>query len=129
MKLQFFKVAVQFPEDSQQLLNTFCAQHRVLTIEKQFVDQGAESYWSICVTYFNGRVQETKNPTGNKRERIDYKEVLSEYDFSLYVQLRNLRKSLSEQEGVPAYALFTNEQLAEIITRRVSLESELAQNL
>lgn len=45
----------------------------------------------------------------NKCERIDYKDVLSERDFALYAQLRNLRKFLSEQEGVPTYALFTND--------------------
>jgi superfamily II DNA helicase RecQ len=36
-----------------------------------------------------------------------------------------LRKSLAEQEGVPAYALFTNEQLAEMITRRVTTTAAL----
>lgn len=127
MKFQFFSVSAQSPEESQQLLNSFCAQHRVLTVEKQFVDLGAESYWSICVTTIEGNTQGMSKLSDNKRERIDYKEVLSERDFALYAQLRNLRKSLSEQEGVPAYALFTNEQLAAIVTRRVNTELELAQ--
>ena len=35
MRLQFFKVMAQFPEESQQLLNSFCVQHRVLTVDKQ----------------------------------------------------------------------------------------------
>ena len=30
-----------------------------------------------------------------------------------------MRKELAEKEGVPAYALFTNEQLAEMVQRRV----------
>ena len=126
MRLQFFSVSAQFPEESQQLLNSFCAQHRVLTVDKQFVDLGAESYWSICVSYIEGRVQSALKSADKKRERIDYKEVLGERDFSFYVKLRDLRKSLSEQEGVPAYALFTNEQLASMITQRVSTESELS---
>ena len=75
MRLQFFSVSAQFPEASQQLLNTFCAQHRVLTVDKQFVDLGAESFWSICVTTIEGSVQESPKLSGNKRERIDYKEV------------------------------------------------------
>jgi superfamily II DNA helicase RecQ len=46
--------------------------------------------------------------------------------FAVYAQLRELRKSLSEQEGVPAYALFTNEQLAEMVRRNILTQSELA---
>jgi len=127
MRLQFFTVSAKFPEESQQLINTFCAHHRVLTIEKQFVDMGAESYWSVCISYVVGSAADTLKSAGNKRERIDYKEVLGESDFACYAQLRDLRKMLSEQEGVPAYALFTNEQLAEMVTRRIKSHSELAQ--
>lgn len=37
----------------------------------------------------------------------------------VFAKLRALRKTLAEQEGVPAYAVFTNEQLAEMVQRRV----------
>ncbi len=45
--------------------------------------------------------------------------MLSERDFAQFAELRNLRKALAEREGLPAYALFTNEQLAEMVRRRV----------
>jgi superfamily II DNA helicase RecQ len=127
MKLQFFTVPAKYPEDVQQLLNSFCAQHRILTIDKQFVDLGIESYWSICVTIIESNTQISMCAVGNKRDRVDYKEVLGELDFAVYVQLRDLRKKLSEQEGIPAYALFTNEQLAEMVKQRVKSIAELAQ--
>ena len=126
MKLQFFAIPAKWPEDAQQMLNAFCSQHRVMTLEKHFVDLGTESYWSICVTFIDGNNLPLSAGAANRRDRIDYREVLGEKDFVIYAQLRNLRKSLSEQEGIPAYALFTNEQLAEMVTRRVRLESELA---
>lgn len=126
MKLQFFTVPAKFPEEAQQALNSFFAQHRVLTVDKQFVNLGEESYWSICVTTLQGTVPNPAKTVG-KREQVDYKEILGERDFALYVQLRNLRKMLSEQEGIPAYALFTNEQLAEMVTQRVTTLAELAQ--
>lgn len=44
MQFHFFMISAQFPEEGQQALNTFCAQHRVLTVEKHFVDLGAASY-------------------------------------------------------------------------------------
>ncbi len=54
-----------------------------------------------------------------KRGKIDYREVLSEPDFALFAKLRAVRKTLADKDGVPAYALFTNEQLAEMVQRRV----------
>ena len=126
MKMQFFTVPAKWPEQAQQTLNAFCAQHRVMTLEKQFVDVGIESYWSICVTFMEGINPPVASGIINRRDKIDYRDVLSEQDFALYAQLRNLRKALSEQEGIPAYALFTNEQLAGMVTRRVRSETELA---
>jgi superfamily II DNA helicase RecQ len=127
MRFQFFTIPAKWPEESQKLLNAFCAQHRLMTVEKHFVVMGTESYWSLCVTYIEGSAQTIAQLAGNRRDRVDYKEVLGEQDFAVYAQLRDLRKSLSEQEGVPAYALFTNEQLAEMVTRKVRSETELAQ--
>jgi superfamily II DNA helicase RecQ len=37
----------------------------------------------------------------------------------VFAKLRSLRKALAEKDGVPAYALFTNEQLASMVQRRV----------
>jgi superfamily II DNA helicase RecQ len=116
MKFHFFTISAQAPESGQEVLNLFCGQQRVVSVEKHFVAQGQDSFWSICVT----TIDTAKSVLGGKRDRIDYKETLSEQDFAVYAELRNLRKALAEQEGVPAYALFTNEQLAEMVTRRVA---------
>jgi hypothetical protein len=103
MKYHFFTIAAKTPEAGQETLNMFCGQQRVVSVEKYFVAQGLDSFWSICVTTIDGS---EKSVSGGKRDRIDYKEILSEQDFAVYAELRNLRKALAEQEGVPAYALF-----------------------
>lgn len=118
MRFRFFTIAAQAPESGQDALDAFCAQHRIVALDKQFVGQGTESFWSVCVTFVPGG--ESALAAAGKRDRIDYKEVLSEQDFAVFAELRNLRKAMSEQEGVPAYALFTNEQLAEMVTKRVA---------
>ncbi len=99
-------------------LNTFCANHRVVSVDKQFVAQGELSFWSVCVQYIvhDG---EKRNGVESKRERIDYREILNEQDFTVYADLRALRKSIAERDGIPLYALFTNGQLAEMVTSRV----------
>ena len=40
-------------------------------------------------------------------------------------KLRDLRKDLSESEGVPVYAVFTNEQLAQVVQKRVTSKASL----
>ncbi len=62
-----------------------------------------------------------------KRATVDYREILTEQEFSLYAQLRELRKTLAKQDDIPVYAIFSNEQLAEMVTRQVRTQSELAQ--
>jgi len=129
MKFQFFTVSALAPEQGQERLNQFCGRHRVVAVEKQLITQGSNSFWSVCVSYVEGAGEQAGKPLKDnaKRGRIDYKEALSEPDFAIYAQLRNLRKILAEQEGVPVYALFSNEQLAEMVTHRMISLSALAE--
>ena len=46
-------------------------------------------------------------------------------EFDVFSQLRQLRKEMAEAEAVPVYALFTNEQLAQMVQRRCRTKSEL----
>ncbi len=124
MRFHFFAVSALSPEVGQAALNAFCAQHRVVSVDKGLIAQGGDSFWAICVHYIEG-AEPVRAALGEKRDRVDYKEVLNEQDFAVYAELRSLRKSLAEQEGVPAYALFTNEQIAEMVTRRVTALAEL----
>jgi ribonuclease D len=51
--------------------------------------------------------------------------VLSPPDFALFAKLRNWRKATAEQEGIPVYAVLTNEQLAVIATKRPETAGQL----
>lgn len=51
--------------------------------------------------------------------------MLSETDFGLYIELRNLRKELADSYGVPPYALFINEQLAAMVEQRIRNKTAL----
>ena len=67
-----------------------------------------EAYWSFCITYLpNQNVQHQ-----DKKEKVDYKEVLDENSFVRFTQLRSLRKILAEKDAVPAYAVFTDAELS-----------------
>jgi superfamily II DNA helicase RecQ len=65
--------------------------------------------------------------TADRAKRgVDYKEVLSAEDFAVFAKLRDLRKEMAEKEGVPPYAVFTNEQLAAMVTTKADTQAALA---
>jgi superfamily II DNA helicase RecQ len=121
MHVRFFTISVHGGEEAAEELNRFLAAHRVVAIDRELVHDGANSAWAVSVTV----VQAESRPQIPKKAAIDYKDVLSETDFAIYAKLRSLRKALADQEGVPSYALFTNEQLAEMVRRRVTTASGL----
>jgi superfamily II DNA helicase RecQ len=120
MQVALFEIG---PGDTATLeaLNRFLRGHRVLTLDRQPRDGG----WSFCVTYLLGPAPATGAPEGRKPEKIDYRTVLDAPTFALFAQLRDLRKTLAEAESLPAYAVFTNEQLAEIAKARCRTPAEL----
>ena len=57
--------------------------------------------------------------------RVDYKEILSPEDFLVFSRLRELRKKVAEAQGIPVYAVFTNDQLAEMARKRPQTDADL----
>lgn len=118
MKVQFFSVNALHPDLDQKAVDQFCGSHRILSIDKKFVEQGCESFWSLCIRYLESTIEANAAPV-KRSGHVDYKEVLSEKNFEVYSELRALRKTIAEAEGVPVYALFTNAQLAAMVEKSV----------
>lgn len=116
MSFEFFKIRVCDPGQEQTRLNAFLRAHRILAVRQEWVAEGAESFWAFSVDYHDGNGTANSRPDGvGKTGRIDYREVLDAPDFILFAKLRDLRKIISDAEGVPSYAIFTNEQLAAMV--------------
>lgn len=129
MKLKFFTIPIAHPEGPETELNRFLGAHRISRVEKEFVADGAASAWSVVVTWVDGAEPAIAQPaTGAaaKAARVDYREVLSPPEFAVYDRLRTLRQDLAQAEGLPPYAVFSNEQLAAFVQRRISTEQALA---
>lgn len=122
MKHRFFAIPALDPGPAEEELNRFWTQHRVVALDKHFVADGANSFWSVCVSVSSG---EPLPASSKRKSQVDYKELLSADEFTVYVQLRELRKSIADSEGVPAYALFTNEQLANMVQNRICNQAGL----
>jgi superfamily II DNA helicase RecQ len=124
MALRFFTIPVQADDDAAQELNSFLNAHKVLSVERHFVDQGVNSFWAICVDFFAG--ESKKSPVASRgRSQVDYKEILSSDEFTVFSELRRIRKEISQKEAVPVYAIFTNEQLAQMVQRRCRSKTAL----
>lgn len=114
MAYAFFRVPAAPEPGAVEELNRFLGSHSVLAVHREWVSAGDDSFWAFCVQY-----GETGSAAGGSSKRgappkIDYKEILTDAQFALYVKLRELRKQLAERDGVPVFAVFTNEQLAEM---------------
>ena len=125
MQLKFFTVSIHSGDDTEAELNRFLAAHRIIAIDRQFVSNGANSAWSVCVSFDDGATSGAARSAMARRGKVDFKDVLSDAEFAVFARLRALRKERADAEGIPAYAIFTNEQLAEMVQKRVTSATAL----
>ena len=126
MQFEYFIIPAGSPKEAAGELNRFLRSHRILAVRQEFLGDMANPRWCVAVEYLEGPGT-AKDSRSNRPKRIDYKEVLSSKDFSLFAKLRDWRKAAAEQDGVPVYAIFTNEQLAKIATDRITTKAGLAE--
>jgi superfamily II DNA helicase RecQ len=128
MQVKFFQIPSGGSEGMEAEINAFLRSHRILKVERELVQRETSPCWAVCVEYMDGSVVSGSSGRSGSRggdKKVDYKEILSEADFSVFLLLRDLRKSLAEIEGVPMYAIFTNEQLAKLAQARVQSQADL----
>lgn len=107
-------------------MNVFLRAHRVLAVKKEFVSDGENSFWTFCAEYMESMIGVTLGgASGSKLPKVDYKEVLNPVEFEVFSRLREWRKTVAEKEGVPVYAVLTNEQLAQVVQRKVTSKAGL----
>ena len=125
LQYKFFRVPVKSAEQWEDEINRFLRSVKVVHIERKFVEQGENSFWALAIEYLSGVAGSQAGMDTRKRAKVDYKELLSPEDFSVFVKLREWRKSVASQEGVPVYVIFTNDQLAQIVEKRVVTLADL----
>lgn len=129
MPFEFFVVPIQDQGQAATALNAFLRSHRVLAVDRRWIEAGASSFWSFCIDYLDGPApgNHSSNRPTNAKPKIDYKEVLKPEEFTVFARLRDLRKELAAAESVPVYTIFTNEQLAQMVQTRATSRAALEQ--
>lgn len=125
MYFKIFNIPIPDSEGELERLNKFVSGVRVISVRKEVAVTGGISYWSFVIEYY--RENNTGERSETRKNRIDYREVLAEEDFAVYSALRDVWKKLAEQEGVPVYTIATNEQLAEIVTKKTITKNKMSE--
>ncbi len=110
MQIKLFTIPITDDGAFEQEFNAFLRAHKVLEVQQHLVNNENGASWCFCIRYVDSQYRATRIKTG----KIDYREVLDEATFKIFAQLREIRKQIASEEGIPAFAVFTDEELAGI---------------
>lgn len=106
MQFKFFSIQAPGGEHLAEELNLFLRSKKVLSVDRRLVTTEGGTFWHVCVEYLDEAY-----PAG-PREKVDYKKVLDDDSFARFARYKEIRKAISKEESVPAYAIFNDEELA-----------------
>lgn len=104
IQFKFFNIFIRDHLEAEEERNKFLRSHGVVTVHREFVTNKENSFWSIVVEYLEGVSKGTGQPPGRSgKKRVDYKEILSPEDFSVFVTLREWRKQAATHHRIAGY--------------------------
>lgn len=112
MQIKLFTIPVGDGGTALQEMNAFLRGNKILEVENNFVGNGNGAYWCFCVRYIERAYPESGGEKDGKK--VDYKKMLDEATFAKFSQLREIRKKVAADEGISAFIVFTDDELAEL---------------
>ncbi|MDO4629773.1 MAG: HRDC domain-containing protein [Planctomycetia bacterium] len=122
MQFKIFQIPASGSDEIEDEMNQFLRSHRIVSTRSELVNDDHHSFWCFCIEYIDGKLIEKSD---RREPPKDYKEELSEKEFSVFVHLRDLRKQIAEQEAVAAFILWTNKQMCEMVKNRCITKADL----
>lgn len=114
MQIKVFEIFSSSQSEDEERVNVFLRSHKILKIDKEFYHNDGIGCWTLFISYIENKESTLTSAHHERKPKVDYKQILGEEEFKRYVRLREIRKQLAEEEAIPAYAVFTNEELSEI---------------
>ncbi len=108
MQIKLFTIPVGDSGAAQEEMNRFLRGNKILEVQNQLISNENGAYWCFCVRY----IEKAFVPTDEHKGKVDYKQILDEATFKKFSKLREIRKKVAADEGLPAFAVFTDEELA-----------------
>lgn len=107
MQIKLFTIPIGDSGATLAQMNSFLRSNKILEVENHLISNQNGAYWCFCIHYI-----EKTSHQGNYKTKVDYKQVLDDETFKKFLKLREIRKKVAADEGIPAFAIFTNEELA-----------------
>ena len=114
MQIKIVNIPLTDDGTMQAELNRVLSMHKVLEVEQRFFQNEKGGCWSFCIRYILSQDWNDGARLASSSTKIDYKQVLKEEEFVVFSTLREIRKQLAADDAVPAYAVFTDEELSKI---------------
>lgn len=98
-------------------LREFIKDKEVFSIREHFFIKDDAPYLAMIVSY-SMPTQAPQQASGDSKRDESWRDMIAEADVPLFNALRDWRNERSKKEGIPPYIIFTNRQLAAIVTAR-----------
>ncbi|MBN2090007.1 HRDC domain-containing protein [candidate division KSB1 bacterium] len=121
MQIKIFTIPIGDNGSAVEEMNRFLRSNKILEVQNQLISNENGAYWCFCVRF----IEKSFNLASETKAKVDYKTVLDEPTFQMFSKLREIRKKVAADEGIPAFAVFTDEELAGL----AKLETITAQNM
>ena len=123
MQIKLFTIPVGDNGSALQEMNVFLRGHKILEVENELVSNENGAYWCFCVRYIERAYPDANG--GKDGKKVDYKKLLDEATFERFSKLREVRKQVAADEGISAFIIFTDEELAELAKLDEITEKEM----
>ena len=140
MRVQLFSVPFNAQRGAfeDEAMQAFMQDHAVTGVTEHFFMQGDQP-WVLFTLRYNaeavGLLASTSTPQSATKpalvkekagQKEPWREALSDKDLPLFEHLRQWRRQVAAEHGVPPYVVFTNAHLAQLVTERPSSLAGLA---
>ena len=115
MQIKLFSIPIGADDTATEEMNHFLRANKIIDIKKELALLDGNSCWTFCVTYMlSTRPLDVESVRQKSSNKVDYKEVLAPEAFERFSLFRKIRKQIADSEAIPAYAVFTDAELAEL---------------
>lgn len=109
MQIKLFTIPIGDSGGALQEMNAFLRGNKILEVEKQLIGNDNGAYWCFCVSYIEPPSWEGGD---QKSGKVDYRKLLDDATFQKFSKLREIRKKVAAGQGISAFMVFTDEELA-----------------
>lgn len=119
MLYKTFIIPANSPAFAENSLNKFLQEHLIVSVTHEFSQPN--NSWNFLVEYLEN------NNQPSVKKKIDYINICTKEEFAVFSKIREWRKNLSIQNKIPPYVILTDQQIYEIIKRRICSKTALAE--